>query len=108
MKRAYCILLVFLYLFVQVQMAFAADTHGWPEDVSSLIAKTVAAYGGEKAVEGATGIHAVGDINAIMRHDRGSYEFSFKRPRKLRVDTKYQRSFRNKDLKQQQRIQRHG
>jgi hypothetical protein len=93
MKRVYGILPVFLYMVVHVQTTFAADTHGWPEDVNSLIAKTVAAYGGEKAIEGATGIRAVGDINAIMRRDRGSYEFSFKRPRKLRVDTKYQHSF---------------
>jgi len=98
MKRVYGILFVFLYLFVHVQMTFASDTHGWPEDISSLIAKTVAAYGGEKVVEGATGMHAAGDINAIMRHDRGSYEISFKRPRKLRVVTKYQRSFETRLL----------
>ena len=37
-------------------------------------------------------VSAIGDIEALMRQDRGSYELSFKRPRKLRVDIKYQRS----------------
>jgi len=98
MKRVIHILLVFFLMFVQVQMTFASDTHDWPEDVKSLIAKIIAAYGGEKVVEGTKGIYAVGDINAFMRQDRGSYELSFMRPRKLRVDTKYQRSFETRIL----------
>jgi hypothetical protein len=98
MKRFYCILLVSLYMFVQAQMAFSSDSHNWPEDVRPLITKVIAAYGGEKVIEGATAIHAVGEINAFMRQDRGSYELSFKRPRKLRIETKYQRSFETRIL----------
>jgi hypothetical protein len=85
-------------MFVHVQIASASDTHALPEDVKSLVSRVIAAYGGEKVVEGIAGIYAVGDINAFMRQDRGSYELFFKRPRKLRVETKYQRSFETRIL----------
>jgi outer membrane lipoprotein-sorting protein len=98
MKRVFHVLLVVFYMVVQVQMALAVDASDRPEDVKPLIAKIIAAYGGEKVVERTTGVHAVGDINAFMRHDRGTYELSFKRPGKLRVDTKYQRSFETRIL----------
>jgi len=98
MKRYLNVLLVLFYAFVQVQMTFASDTHDLPEEVKSLVPKIIAAYGGEKVVEGTTAVHAVGDINAIMRRDQGTYDLSFKRPRKLRVDTKYQRSFETRIL----------
>lgn len=93
MKRGFIVLLVFFCAAVRVHTAFAADAHGPSGDVKALIAKTIAAYGGEKAVVGTTAVHAAGDITAIMRHDQGSYELYFKRPRKLRVETRYQRSF---------------
>jgi hypothetical protein len=98
MKCMYHMLIVFFYIFVQAQMAAASDTHDRPEDIKILISKIIVAYGGEKVVENLTGIDAVGDINALMRQDRGSYELSFKRSRKLRVDTKYQRSFETRIL----------
>ena len=98
MKRFVYLLFIFFYLIALVPMAFASDGRKLPEDVKPLISKVIAAYGGEKVVEGITGIHASGDINALMRQDRGSYEFSFKRPRKLRVETKYRRSFETRIL----------
>jgi outer membrane lipoprotein-sorting protein len=98
MKRGFLVLFMFFFTVVQFQIALAADATAPSEDVKVLIAKIIAAYGGEKVVEGTTGVHAVGDINAIMRHDRGTYELFFKRPRKLRVETKYQRSFETRIL----------
>ena len=98
MKRVFPVLLVVFSMVAHIQMAFAADTVERPEYVKSLVSQVIAAYGGEKAVEGTTGVHAVGVINALMRHDRGTYELSFKRPGKLRVDTKYQRSLETRIL----------
>ncbi len=98
MKHVFYLFIFFFYISAHTQTAVAADTHGLPEQDKSLIAKIIAAYGGEKVIEGLTSIFAAGDINALMRQDHGSYELSFKRPRKLRVDTKYQRSFETRIL----------
>ena len=98
MKRLLASLLVFLSVVAQVQPACASDAHDRPEDAASLIAKIIAAYGGKSVVTGTKGVSAVGDIHAIMRRDRGTYELLFMRPRKLRVDTKYQRSFETRIL----------
>jgi hypothetical protein len=70
----------------------SADTPGAPENIPSLVSKIIAAYGGKDAVEKLKNVHASGDIEAFMRRDHGTYEVYFKRPRKLRVDTKYQGS----------------
>jgi len=69
---------------VFVQSVFAADTSSEPERIQTLVAKIVAAYGGKKVIEETTSVSAIGDIEALMRQNRGSYELSFKRPRKLR------------------------
>lgn len=89
LSRSACILLFCIAYAVPAPAADAPDPSG---DVKPLVAKIITAYGGEKVVEGLTGIHAVGDITAIMRRDRGTYEFYFQRPGKLRVETAYQRS----------------
>jgi outer membrane lipoprotein-sorting protein len=98
MKRFLYYLFAFFYLFVQVQMACAIDSHARSDDANALITKIIAAYGGKSAVERTTGISAVGTINAFMRQDSGTYKLLFKRPRKLRVETKYQRSFEKRIL----------
>jgi len=92
MKRYWYAGLILLSLVVRIQAAVATDTREQSGDSKALVATVIAAYGGEKAVEGMKSVYAIGDINAFMRQDQGKYELSFKRPRKLRVDTRYQRS----------------
>jgi len=92
MKTVFHSLLAIFFMSVFVQSVFAADTSSEPERIQTLVAKIVAAYGGKKVIEETTSVSAIGDIEALMRQNRGSYELSFKRPRKLRVDIKYQRS----------------
>jgi hypothetical protein len=98
MKRFLYYLFAFFYLFVQGQMACAIDAHEQSDDANPLITKIIAAYGGKIAVERTTSISAVGNVNAFMRQDSGTYKLLFKRPRKLRVETKYQRSFEKRIL----------
>ena len=92
MKTVFHIFLIIFFMSVFVQSVFAADTPSEPERIQTLVAKIVAAYGGGKVIEETTSVSAIGEIEALMRQDRGSYELSFKRPRKLRVDIRYQRS----------------
>ncbi|MGO9379100.1 MAG: hypothetical protein ACLPN1_02745 [Dissulfurispiraceae bacterium] len=92
MKTFFHILLSISLMSVFVQIVFAADISTGPDGVQTLVAKIVAAYGGEKVIKETTSVYAIGDIEALMRQDRGSYELFFKRPRKLKVDIKYQRS----------------
>src|ERR1700690_706866 len=92
MKTVFHIFLIIFFMSVFVQSVFAADTPSEPERIQTLVAKIVAAYGGGKGIEETTSVSAIGEIEALMRQDRGSYELSFKRPRKLRVDIRYQRS----------------
>lgn len=60
--------------------------------VTSIIAKVIDAYGGKDVIEGIQSINAKGKIEAFMLHDQGTYEYYFKRGRKLRVETKYAKS----------------
>ena len=92
MKTVFHIFLVIFFMSVCVQTVRAADHPIEPERIQTLVAKIVAAYGGGKVIEETTSVSAIGEIEALMRQDRGSYELSFKRPRKLRVDIRYQRS----------------
>lgn len=92
MKTIFHILLVIFFVSVFVQIVFAADISTGPERIQTLVANIIVAYGGKKVIEDTTSVYAVGEIEALMRQDRGSYELSFKRPRKLRVDIKYQKS----------------
>ena len=57
--------------------------------IASIIEKVIDAYGGRDAIEGIQSINAKGKIEAFMLHDQGTYEYFFKRGRKLRVETKY-------------------
>ncbi len=62
------------------------------ESISYIRAQIIKAYGGKKILERTVAVHAIGHIDAFMRQDRGSYGLFFKRPRKLFVETRYQRS----------------
>ena len=92
MKAVLYILLSVFLVSVFVQIVFATDISTKPEGVQAFVAKIVAAYGGRKVIEETTSVYAIGDITALMRQDRGSYELLFKRPRKLRVNITYQQS----------------
>jgi hypothetical protein len=60
--------------------------------ITSEINKVVDAYGGKKVIDGMHSLHAKGETEAFMLHDRGTYELYFKRGRKLLVETRYKRS----------------
>jgi hypothetical protein len=75
-----------------VHASYACATSRPPEDVSSLVARITDAYGGKRVIDGLTSVSAVGYIDAFARNDHGTYELQFRRPRKLRVQTKYERS----------------
>jgi len=92
MLRIFHIFLVCLFLSVPAGAAYASDTQNGPEDLKLLITKMADAAGGEKVIQETAAVKMSGDLDAFMRQDRGSYELVFKRPRKLRVETKYQRS----------------
>jgi hypothetical protein len=92
MKRASCILTVLFVMAGFAGVSTAAGTPGSPEDVRSLVTKIIAAYGGKGVIEGMKSVYAAGKIEAFMRRDRGTYEVCLKRPRKLRLDTKYRQS----------------
>ena len=61
--------------------------------ITSIINKVIDACGGKDIIEGIHAIHAKGKIEAFMMHDHGTYELYFKRDGKLRVETKYERSY---------------
>ncbi len=91
MNRAAYILVV-LFVISGFAGLSGAGADRSPGGVRSLVAKVVAAYGGKDAVEGMKSVYAAGSIEAFMRRDHGTYELCFMRPRKLRVETRYQRS----------------
>jgi outer membrane lipoprotein-sorting protein len=91
--RVRFVLIVLLVMWASAGVSFVADTSaGSPADAHSIVSKIIAAYGGKEAIEGIKSVYAEGTIEAFMRQDRGTYQLSFKRPRKLRVDTKYEHS----------------
>ncbi len=92
MKRVSRILIVLLVISCSAGVSSAAGTTASTEDAQSLVTKIIAAYGGKSVIEGIKSVYAAGNIEAFMRRDRGTYEVCFKRPRKLRVDTKYRQS----------------
>lgn len=91
-KQICRILSVLFFLSVFVTFSFAADKTGVRKEVRSLVTKVVSAYGGKGAIEGIKTVYALGDIDAFMRHDHGTYELCFRRSRMLRVETKYDKS----------------
>ena len=92
MKAAKGLLIFSIFALFFAQAAFAAGKSGGGESASFICSKIIQAYGGKLAIEKTSAVYAIGDIDAFMRGDSGTYEMYFKRPRKLRVNTRYQRS----------------
>ncbi len=91
-RRLHCIMTFLIVISWSACVAHAADAPGSDKDVQYLVSKIIEAYGGEEVIEGLKSVHATGDIEAFMRQDNGTYELYFRRPRKLRVETRYRRS----------------
>ncbi len=62
------------------------------ENVESLTADIIKAYGGRKDIENVRSVYMKGEIKALAFDDRGTYEYYFKRGGKLRVNIRYSRS----------------
>lgn len=92
MKRWYFILCVLANVLLPLHLSLAAAPPASPDDVKAIVDKMIDAGGGERVIESMTGLSATGKITAFMRQDQGSYAVLFRRPRKLRVETKYARS----------------
>lgn len=57
----------------------------------AVVEKVIEAQGGRKSISRIRTLHARGTIRAIVFGDEGTYEFWYKRERKLRVETRYER-----------------
>jgi len=62
------------------------------ERISSKMNRVFDAYGGKEAVGRLHSLHAKGKIEALIMHDHGNYELYFQKDRKLRIETRYERS----------------
>ncbi len=91
MRHIHYALAVFLVLACCYRIS-SAESDVSSDDVKSLVSKIVTAYGGKDVLEKLKSVYASGNIEAFMRQDHGTYEVFLKRPRKLRVETKYQNS----------------
>ena len=91
-KVLFCVLLCFFFI-SRSENLFAEAAMDETQRIASIINKVIEVYGGRAAIEGIHAIHAKGEIEAFMLNDRGTYELYFKRGRKLRVETKYSRSW---------------
>lgn len=87
------IVLLSLIFISSTEDPFAADTASEAQRITSVINKVIDAYGGKEAVEGINALHAKGRTEAFMLHSNGTYELYFKRGRKLRIETRYGRSW---------------
>lgn len=85
-------LIIFLLILTLPLKALAREGRQYPPEIRDLLANVIDAYGGEKRIEKVRSVYAEGEVNAIMRGDSGSYIRYLKRDRKLRVETRYQRS----------------
>ena len=77
---------------IRPEVLFAEDVTTEAQRIASIIENIINAYGGKEIVEGIQSIHMKGKIEAFMLHDSGTYEVYFKRGKRLRVETKYERS----------------
>jgi hypothetical protein len=69
------------------------------ENVTSLTADILHAYGGRKVLENVRSVYMKGKIRAFAFDDKGTYEYYLKRGRKLRVNVRYTRSTEERILK---------
>ncbi len=93
--KTYVCLIVLLVSFVWIRPAglFADEATTESKRVASIIENVIRAYGGKEIIEDIKCFHMKGRIEALMLNDNGTYELYFKRGKKLRVETKYDRSW---------------
>ncbi|MBI5102150.1 MAG: hypothetical protein HZB33_09995 [Nitrospirae bacterium] len=92
MKSRVFISVVLLFILAGCGTFRVRDNPPVADETEVLAEKIVGVYGGKQAVEWMTGVHASGLTEAYMRKDQGTYELHFRRPGRLRVETKYQKS----------------
>lgn len=85
-------ILLYLFFVTRAEGVFAGEVTDEGQRITSIINKVIDAYGGKENIESTRSLHAKGEIQAFMPRDHGTYEFYFKRGRKLRVETRYERS----------------
>jgi outer membrane lipoprotein-sorting protein len=90
--RSLCCILLFLFLVPEPGGPLAEEPSNEAHRITSIMDKVIDAYGGKDAIEGIRSLRVTGKIEAFMLRDHGTYEYYFKRGRKLRVETKYGRS----------------
>jgi hypothetical protein len=85
--------LIILLLMLSIPLnALTREGRQYPAEVRDILVNVIEAYGGEKRIERVRSVYAEGEVNAIMRGDSGPYIRYLQRDRKLRVETRYQRS----------------
>jgi len=82
-------ILLFLFLSLVPRGINAEEPSNEAKRITSIIDKVIDAYGGKDVIGGIQSVSAKGKIEAFMLKDQGTYEYYFKRGRKLRVETKY-------------------
>ena len=92
MHRFFYMLMLFL-LIPGPKALGAEEPSSEAQRIASIVNKVINAYGGKDSIEGIHSVHAKGKIEAFMLRDHGTYEFYFIRGGKLRVETKYERSY---------------
>ena len=90
--RSLFYILFFLFLILKPGGLHAEEPSKEAQRITSIIDKVIEAYGGKGVIEGIQSLSAKGKIEAFMLDDQGTYEYYFKRGRKLRVETKYKHS----------------
>ncbi len=93
--KTYICLIILLGLFISIRPEglFADDATNESKRVASIIENVIRAYGGKETIENIKCFHIKGKIQAFMLNDYGTYELYFKRGKKLRVETRYDRSW---------------
>jgi len=70
----------------------AEENANYTPELGAFIARIIRAYGGPETIARVKTVYAKGNIRAQMLRDEGVYVRYFKRNRKLRVETSYNRS----------------
>lgn len=81
-----------MFVAIKPEGLFAEETKTEAQRITSIIENVVDAYGGKEIIESIRCMHVTGKTEAFMFQDYGTYDLYFKRGRKLRVETKYERS----------------
>ncbi len=86
------IILILIVTFVFGSSTFASIQLPNELKANDIISKVIRTYGGAKTINNINTVYARGKITAFMRGDEGTYTRYFKRNKKLRVETIYNRS----------------